>query len=171
MRAKPDVFVGLDDNTVAVGFYDLSPLEVWDLAAGELVRKSDYLGQYCYSMASLLGQRIAAGWHNGTQNVVAVFDATTGKRVQELVGFGNHIYGMVLVEDRLLTMCLDQTLRVWNQDPEGKVRRWLFQLLSIEYVIAWARASSSSLTLCCLLNPHASLNVTNTDSSRRKQSS
>ena len=120
---QPHVFVGLDDSTVVVGFCDMSPLQVWDLAAGELVREFEGKGQHCYSMANLPGGRIAAGWNSGPQFVVAVFDAAAGKQLQELTGFGDYIYGLALVEDHLLVMCSDKTLRVWSQDSAGKVRR------------------------------------------------
>ena len=128
---KPNVFVRLDDGTVVVGFHGISPLQVWDLAAGKLVREFEGKGQYCYSMANLPGGRIAAGWcgrdplapANESRLVVAVFDAASGKELQRLTGFGNHVLGLALVEDHLLTMCHDKTLCVWGQDAAGKVRR------------------------------------------------
>ena len=101
----------------------MSPLQVWDLAAGKLVREFDGKGQYCYSMINLPSGRLAAGWHTGSRYVVAVFDAATGKQLQELTGFGNQILSLALAEDNLLTMCYDKTLRVWGQDSTGKVRR------------------------------------------------
>ena len=100
-----------------------SPLQVWDLAAGKLVREFEGHGEYCNTMINFPGGRIAVGWENGSQFVVAVFDAATGMRLQELTGFGASIPGLALVEDHLLTMCADQTLRVWSQDAAGKVRR------------------------------------------------
>ena len=119
---KPNVFVGLDDGTFVVGFQEKSPLQVWDLAAGKLVRELEGKGQGCYSMINLPSGRIAVGWNNGPRNVVTVFDAATSKPLQELTGFGNYIFGLALVEDHLLTMCSDRTLRVWRQDAAGKVR-------------------------------------------------
>ena len=119
MGKFPNVFLGLDDDTVVVSFHHMSSLEVWDLDAGKLVREFEGKGINCYSMASLPGGRIAAGWNVG----VAVFDAATGKQQQLLTGFGGDIFGLALVEDHLLTMCYDKTLRVWCQDAAGKVRR------------------------------------------------
>ena len=119
---KPNVVVGLDDGTVVVGPNDWAPLQVWNLDAGKLVREFEGSGQVC-SMANLSCGRIAAGWHNGSQCVVAVFDAATGRQLQELAGFGDPIFGLSLVEDHLLTFSYDKTLRVWSQDPAGKVRR------------------------------------------------
>ena len=124
MRGKtPNVFVGLEDGTVVVGFEDMSPLQVWDLAVSKLAREFQGKGQWCNSMSNLPGGRIAAGWNTGSQYVVAVFDAATGKQLQELTGFGDPIYGLALVEDHLLTMCYDQTFRVMSQDAAGEVRR------------------------------------------------
>ena len=100
----------------------MSPLQVWDLAGRKLVREFEGAGQYCSSMINLPGQRIAAGWLNGSEWVVAVFDAATGKQLQELPGFGNLFCGLALVEDHLLTTCFDKTFSVWNQDSAGKVR-------------------------------------------------
>ena len=124
MPAKPNVLVGLDDNTVVVGYHESSPLRVWDLAAGRCVRAFEGSGQYCYSMISISGGRIAAGWYAGG-HVVAIFDVATGKRLQSLgLGdFGSYIFGLAFVEDHLLTMSQDHTLRVWSQPYVGKVRR------------------------------------------------
>ena len=115
----PEVIVGLDDDTAVVSFYGLCPLEKWDLAAGKFVRKFSGSGQHCYSMANLPGGRIAAGWHNGSQWVVTVFGTGTGWPLQELTGFGAPIFGLALVEDHLLTMCGDKTLRVWSRDKDA----------------------------------------------------
>ena len=124
----PDVFVGLDDDTAVVSFDDISPLEVWDLATRKRVRKFEGKGFACHSMINLSHGRIAVGWRcyrnsRSIQSVVAVFDAATGKLLQELTGCDRDIYGLALVEDHLLTMCGDKTLRVWSQDAVGKVRR------------------------------------------------
>ena len=122
-KKKPNVFVGLDDDTVVVGFRDMSPLQVWDLDAGKVVREFDGAGQFCDSIITLPGGRVAAGWNTGSQYVVTVFGAFTGKQLQQLKGFGYYILGLALVEDHLLTMCLDKTLGVWSQDASGKVCR------------------------------------------------
>ena len=90
----PTVFVGLDDGTTGVGMKSISPLQVWDLAAGKLVRKFEGKGHGCFSMINLPGARIAAGWHTLSQYVVAVFDAATGNQLQELQGFGGSILGL-----------------------------------------------------------------------------
>ena len=120
---RPSVFAGLDDDSVVVGFFDMSPLQVWGLLWGRLVREFEGKGQKCESMINLPGGRIAAGWSNGAQFGVAVFDAATGKQLQELTGFRMGVCGLALVEDHLLTMCDDKTLRVWSQDAAGKVCR------------------------------------------------
>ena len=119
---RPTSFVGLDDGSVAVGFYPMSPLQVWDLDAPKLVREFEGKGLSCCSMINLPGGRIAVGWHNGSRFAVAVFDVATGKQLQELTGFKSSIPGLAMVEDHLLTTCHDKTLRVWSQDAAGKVR-------------------------------------------------
>ena len=122
---KPSVFVGLDDDTIVVGYVgylDKSPLQVWDLVAGKLVREFEGKGS-CASMAQLPGGRICVGWLNEWRHVVDVFEAATGKLLQKLRGFESYIIGLALVEDHLLTMCWDKTLRVWSQDAAGKGRR------------------------------------------------
>ena len=122
MSSKPNVFVALDDGTAVVGLADMSPLQVWDLAAGKLVREFEGKGSSCRSMINLPAARIAVGWSNGTHCVVTIFAATTGKYQQELTGFGGIICGLAFVEDHLLTMCYDKSLRVWSQDVAGRVR-------------------------------------------------
>ena len=123
LGAEPSIFVGLDDDAVVVGFDGTSPLQVWDLATGKLVRQFDGKGEWCCSLINLPGGRIAAGWRSGTNYVVAIFDSITGKLLQELTRFRGPIYGLALVEDHLLTMCNDKTLGVWSHDSERKVRR------------------------------------------------
>ena len=85
-------------------------------------------------MIKLPGGRIAAGWHNESQGVLAVFDAATGRQLQELKNFGgcrrDLILSLALVEDHLLIMCrarytTDTVVCVWSQDSAGKVRRQL----------------------------------------------
>ena len=127
---KPSVFVGLDDGTAVVGFQDESPLQVWDLAAGKLVREFKGNGRACHAMINLPGRRrrVAAGWHISRpgsvfgDSVVTLFNAATGKQLQVLTGFFDTIYGMALVDDHLLVMSKDEALRVWTQDEAGKVR-------------------------------------------------
>ena len=119
---QPSVFLGLDDDTVVVGFDGMSPLQVWDLVAGKLVREFEGNGLLCYSMINLPGGRIAAGWSTGSECVVVVFDAATGKQLQQLTGFASIVFGLAQVEDHLLTVCYDKTLRVWSQDSAEKVR-------------------------------------------------
>ena len=123
MKYKPNVFVGLGDDTVVVGSEDMAPLQVWDLTKGNLVREFEGQGRICLSMTALPGGLVAASWNNGTLFVVAVFDASTGKRLQELTGFSYNVAGLAFVDGHLLTMCFDRNLRVWSQDSAGRVRR------------------------------------------------
>ena len=127
MTAKPTVFVGLDSCTIVVGFEGMSSLEVLDLNTGKTIRTFQGGGSRCTSLVRIQGgrivTRIAVGWHHGMRWVVTVFDAVTGKQLQVLAGFESSIYGLALVEDHLLTMCHDKTLRVWSQDAAGTVRR------------------------------------------------
>ena len=88
MNGKPNVFVGLDDDTLVIGYHEMSPLQVWDLVAGKVVRLFDGKGQWSRSMINLPRGRIATGWFTGVQSVVAIFDAKTGKQLQELIALG-----------------------------------------------------------------------------------
>ena len=122
MGASPSVFIGLDGDTAVVGFSVKSPLQVWDLATGRLVRNFDGNGWYCRSLVKLSGGRVAAGWFTSGRHVVCVFDVKTGRQLQEITGFSHRIYGMAFVEDHLITMNYDKTLGVWSQNSAGEVR-------------------------------------------------
>lgn len=124
LGTKPSVFVGLDDDTVVIGFDAASPLQAWDLANRRLVRQFEGTGQTSRSILNLQSGHIAVGWTTGSGNVVSVYEASTGKQLYELTGFRNLVSGLALVEDHLLSMCYDTTLRVWSQDSSGKVRAW-----------------------------------------------
>ena len=121
MGGKPNVFVGIDENTIVVGFNGEASLQVWDLAAGNLLRESEPRGQYCFSMANLPGGRVAAGWSSAGRQVVSVVDVNTRQQIQQLSGFGDYVRGLVFFENTLLTMCSDRALRVWTQDSAGMV--------------------------------------------------
>ena len=122
MSHKPSAFVGLDSKTIVVGFRDAAPLQVWDLADGKLVRELDGVVKACQSMVNLPDQRVAVGCRDGLRFVVTVFDVSTGRKIQELAELGGDIHGLAFVENRLLTVCGDKTLRAWSQDNEGMVR-------------------------------------------------
>ena len=123
MNAQPNVFVGLTDDCVVVGFEETAPLQVWDLAAAKLVRKLDGSGKCCRALARLPDRRrIAVGWNNCTVYVVAIFDVATGKRLQELMGFEDEVVDIALVDDHMLTLATKAGLRVWCPDFAGQVR-------------------------------------------------
>ena len=128
MSAKPNVFVGLDDDNIVVGFHGSAQLQVLDLGTGTVVRELDGKGQYCYSMIGLPNARIAVGWYNGATYGVTIFDVNTGERLQDLTGWSTYTYGLALVEDHLLACTNDKALRVWSQDTAGKVRYLLPQI-------------------------------------------
>lgn len=172
MGDKPNVFVGLDDNTIVVGFLGVAALQVWDLAAGKLAREFEGKGRYCYSVINLSDERIAAAWYNGSQHVVAVFDSATGKQQYELTGFEERTLALALVEDHLLSMCQDKTLRVWSQDSGGKVRRPCLRGFADKSL---ARACSDPDVRCLCLLQFLSMmplhDPTPTPSSRRRPTS
>ena len=117
---KPNELVALDDNTVVIAFDGRLPLQVWDVATGRLVRQFEGKGAFCYSMISLPGGRVSASWHTSLHYVVAIFDVATGRQLQELNA--DYCVGQAFVEDHLLTVCDDRTVRAWGQDSVGKVR-------------------------------------------------
>ena len=135
----------------------MSPVQVWDLAAGKLVRLFEGKGQWCYSMVNLQDERIAVGWYTGTCVAVDVIATSTGKLLQQLTGFSGYIYGLALVDDHLLIVCDDKTLRVWSQDAAGKVRRpreWVWACFGERKnsVVRAARMCADRLA-CSLVRP------------------
>ena len=123
MDGKPNVFVEIDSETVVVGFDGKYPLQVWDVAAGKLVRELAGRGTGCYSMVRLPGGRIAVGRHEHDAPVVAVYNLNSGKQVQQLTGFIGPTYGLAFVEGHLLTVSTDRSIRVWSQHSAGTVSR------------------------------------------------
>ena len=100
----------------------MAPLIVLDLATGRVSRRFHRKGGYCMSMIYIPDGRIAVGWNNDEDWVVAILDVNTGKQLQELGGLGDMVTGLALVEGHLLTLSRDKILRVWSQDAAGKVR-------------------------------------------------
>lgn len=123
LGAKASAFAGLDDDTIVVGLEVLAPLEVWDLASGELVRQFEGMGQKCRSIIKISDERIAVGWHTwGGKDAVSIFDGRTGKLLQNLILNVFGAVAMTFVEEHLITMCSGSRIHVWNQDSAGKVR-------------------------------------------------
>lgn len=121
MSYVPRVVLGLDDDTVVVGLSQESPLQVWDLATGTVVRELEGTGKDCRSLVCLSGGRIAAGWVNGDQSLITIFDVNSGKQLQKLVGIGNNM-GLALVDDHLISVGGDRSICVWIEDAAGVVR-------------------------------------------------
>ena len=128
MGRSPTVFAELDADTVVVGFYDYANLEVWNLATGQRVRRFEGKGHGCGAMLQLSGGRIAVGWckRSPDQWVVAVYDATLGKQVQELPGLLRWDC-LAFVQDHLIAIDHSTTISVWVQDSAGMVCRQRLQ--------------------------------------------
>lgn len=139
MTALPTAFVGIDDDTIVVAFGG-KLFQVWDLSAGDIVREFDAKGHDCGWIFNLSGGRIVVGWSRPAQItgvmqwVLSVFDVNTGNLLQELEcpGVNLSAWGVAFMEGHLLALCEERTrnsagqeqvcLRVFSQDPRGKVR-------------------------------------------------
>lgn len=104
-----------------IGFENQSPLHVWSLSTDTKVRDFEGPGQHCRAMITLSAGRLAVGWHNSSQWAVTVYDSKTGKKAQDLTGFGGEPVGLALSETSLLTTSQDNTLRVWCVASSGQV--------------------------------------------------
>ena len=124
MTHWPNVVAALDDDTVAVAFQSTSSPEVWDLAEGKLVRTldPDCEGRASRSIVGLPGGRIAVGWKVDETDVVTVFEAATGRQLQELRGYEGYILSQAFVAEHLLVLSEDKTLRVLSEDDAEQVR-------------------------------------------------
>ena len=114
------MLVDLDNDTVLLGFEQRSPPQIWSAATGTKVRDFESIGKLCRSMLVLSMDRVAVGWVSGSY-CIAVYNSKTGKRMQDLSRFGNHVVGLASVGDDLLTVCQDSTLRFWAMNALGQV--------------------------------------------------
>ena len=115
------MLVGLDDDTVVLGFESQSPLQVWSLATGAKVRDFEESGYLTRSMITLPMRRLAVGWASPRSHTVSVYDSLVGKKLQDLPGFGGAVNGLAYVNEHIVTASADQRLQVWGLAPSGMV--------------------------------------------------
>jgi WD40 repeat protein len=111
-----------DGRTLVAGSYSPNIVSFWDVATGQLLRRSQTYDQgvLCVTF-SRDGTRAAC---SGYDKTIRIFDARTGREERTLVGHEGAIYSVAFSPDgsELVSASEDKTVRLWQASTGNELR-------------------------------------------------